>query len=119
MLVALLSRCNRLKHSFFSLIALCTSSFHHQVSLASRLLPLVTPNTSEATFRTQIAIFSHMLFAYSSSSQGPLFSTLLKSLCHLPSKRPPLRSRYLGVLVPSDTYMKAKVRHHKLMLRDN
>src|SRR6266540_1315236 len=81
MLSKLLSRCNRLKHSFLSLIAFCTSSFHHQVSLASRLLPLVTPNTSEATFQTQVAIFSHMLFASSPSSQGPSLSTLSLKVC--------------------------------------
>src|SRR6266540_2720867 len=81
MLSKLLSRCNRLKHYFFSLIALCTSSFHHQVSLDSRLLHLVTPNTSEATFRTQVAIFSHMLFASSPSSQGPSLSTLSLKVC--------------------------------------
>src|SRR6266540_6377387 len=81
MLSALLSRWRRLKHSFFSLIALCTSSFHHQVSLASCLLPLVMPNTSEATFRTQVAIFSHMLFASSPSSQSPSLSTLSLKVC--------------------------------------
>src|SRR6185437_8350281 len=44
MLAALLSRWRRLKHSF-SLIALCTSSFHHQVSFPSYLPSLLTPNT--------------------------------------------------------------------------
>src|SRR6185369_8342410 len=68
MLAALLSRWRRLKHSFFSLIALCTSSFHHQVSFPSCLPPLLTPNTSEATFRTHVAIFSHMSSASSPSS---------------------------------------------------
>src|SRR5438105_3110551 len=81
MLSALLSRCNRLKYSFFFLIALCTSSFHHQVSLASRLLPVVTPNTFEATFRTQVTIFSHMLLASSPSSQGSSLSTLCLKVC--------------------------------------
>ena len=41
-----------MKHSF-SLIALCTSSFHHQVSFPSYLSPLFMPSTSEATFRTR------------------------------------------------------------------
>nr|TKW13549.1 hypothetical protein SEVIR_5G109100v2 [Setaria viridis] len=38
--------------------------------------PLVTPSTSEATFRMQFAIFSHMLFASSPSFQGPSLITL-------------------------------------------
>src|SRR6185437_8659836 len=80
MLAALLSRWRRLKHSFFSLIAFCTSSFHHQVSFPSCLPPLLTPNTSEATFRTHVAIFSHMSFA-SSPSQGPSPSILSLDAC--------------------------------------
>src|SRR6185436_15364443 len=81
MLAALLSRWRRLKHSFFSLIALCTSSFHHQVSFPSCLPPLLTPNTSEATFRTHIAIFSHMSSASSPSSQNPSPSILSLNAC--------------------------------------
>src|ERR1041385_498041 len=76
MLSALLSRYRRRKHTFFSLIAFWTSSFHHQVSLASTLLPLVTPNSSEAILRTHVAIFIHILFASPPSSQGPSFMTL-------------------------------------------
>src|SRR3954463_4455066 len=75
MLSALLSRYRRRKQTFFSLIAFWTSSFHHQVSLASTLLPLVTPNSSEAILRTQTAIFIHILFASPPSSQGPSFMT--------------------------------------------
>src|SRR6185437_10947393 len=81
MLAALLSRWRRLKHSFFSLIALCTSSFHHQVSFPFCLPPLLTPSTSEATFRTQVAIFSHMFSTYSPSSQGPSPSILSLNVC--------------------------------------
>ncbi|KAG2628562.1 hypothetical protein PVAP13_3KG242827 [Panicum virgatum] len=80
MLAALLSRWRRLKHSF-SLIALCTSSFHHQVSFPSCLPPLLMPNTSEATFRTHIAIFSHMSSVSSPSSQGPSPSILSLNTC--------------------------------------
>jgi hypothetical protein len=76
MLSTLLSRCIRLKHSFFSLIAFCTFSFHHHVSLVSRLPPLVTPNFSEATFLMQVAIFIHMLFTSPPSCQGPSLRTL-------------------------------------------
>src|ERR1044072_2671582 len=76
MFSALLSRYRRQKQTFFSLIALWTSSFHHQVSLASTLLPLVTPNSSEAILRTHVAIFIHILFASPPSSQGPSFMTL-------------------------------------------
>src|SRR6185312_4657619 len=81
MLAALLSRWRRLKHSFFSLIALCTSSFHHQVSFPSYLSPLFMPNTSEATFRTHVAIFSHMSSASSPSSQSPSPSILSLNAC--------------------------------------
>uniref|UniRef100_M8C4Y0 Uncharacterized protein n=1 Tax=Aegilops tauschii TaxID=37682 RepID=M8C4Y0_AEGTA len=66
----------RLKQSFFSLIAFWTSSFHHQVSLSSLLLPLDTPNSSEATLRMQVAIFIHTLSASPPSSQGPSLMTL-------------------------------------------
>src|SRR3954471_19466930 len=76
MLFALLSKYRRRKQTFFSLIAFWTSSFHHQVSLASTLLPLVTPNSSEAILQTQVVIFIHILFASPSSSQGPSFMTL-------------------------------------------
>src|SRR3990170_3133654 len=76
MLSALLSRYRRLKQSFFSLIAFWTSSFHHQVSLSSLLLPLDTPNSSEATLRMQVAIFIHTLSASHPSSQGPSLMTL-------------------------------------------
>src|SRR6185503_20823412 len=81
MLAALLSRWRRLKHSFFSLIALCTSSFHHQVSFPFYLSLLLTPNTSEATFRTHVVIFSHMSSASSPSSQGPSPSILSLNAC--------------------------------------
>src|SRR5579859_508796 len=81
MLAALLSRWRRLKHSFFSLIALCTSSFHHQVSFASCLPPLLTPNASEATFRTHVAIFSHVSSTSTPSSQGPSPSILSLNVC--------------------------------------
>ncbi|AQK72848.1 Regulator of nonsense transcripts UPF2, partial [Zea mays] len=40
------------------------------------MLPLVTPNTSDATFLIQVAIFTHMLFASSSSDQAPSTKTL-------------------------------------------
>src|SRR3954452_667359 len=76
MLAALLSRYRHLKQSFFSLITFWTSSFHHQVSLASLLLPLVTPNSSTATFRKQVAILVHIMFASPPSSQGPSLITL-------------------------------------------
>ncbi|XBH94521.1 hypothetical protein VPH35_085279 [Triticum aestivum] len=76
MLSALLSRYRHLKQSFFSLIAFWTSSFHHQVSLSSLLLPLDTPSSSEATLRMQVAIFVHTLFASPPSSQGPSLMTL-------------------------------------------
>src|SRR6185312_5026011 len=81
MLAALLSRWRHLKHSFFSLIALCTSSFHHHVSFPSCLSPLLTPSTSEATFRTHVAIFSRMSSASSPSSQGPSPSILSLNVC--------------------------------------
>jgi hypothetical protein len=74
-LSALLSRCIRLNHSFFSLIAFCTFLFHHHVSLASHLPPLVTPNSSDATFLMQVAIPIRMLFA-SPPCQGPFLRTL-------------------------------------------
>jgi hypothetical protein len=70
-----LSRCIRLKHTFFSLIAFC-NLFHHHVSLVSHLPPLVTPNSSEVTFLMQVAIFIHMLFASPPSCQGPSLKTL-------------------------------------------
>src|SRR6185437_6400937 len=70
-----------LKHSFFSLIALYTSSFHHQVSFRSCLPPLLTPSTSEATFRKHVAIFSHMSLASSPSSQGPSPSIISLNIC--------------------------------------
>src|SRR6185503_2219255 len=63
--------------SLFSLRAFCTSSFHHQVSLVAPLLPLVTPSTFAATFLMQVAIFFHVLFASSPSSQEPSVITLL------------------------------------------
>jgi hypothetical protein len=75
-LSVLLSRCIRLKNSFFSLIAFYTFSFHHHVSLASRLTPLVTHSFSEATFLMQVAIFIHMLFASPPLCQGPSLRTL-------------------------------------------
>ncbi|KAG2636780.1 hypothetical protein PVAP13_2NG471903 [Panicum virgatum] len=80
MLAALLSRWRRLKHSFFSLIALCTSSFHNQVSFPSCLPSLLTPSTSEVTFRTHVAIFSHMSSA-SSPFQDPSPSILSLNVC--------------------------------------
>jgi hypothetical protein len=76
MLSALLSKCIRLKHSFFSLIVFCTFSFHHHVSLASRLPPLVTLNSSDATFLMQVDILIHVLFASPPSCQGPSLRTL-------------------------------------------
>src|SRR6185312_16565401 len=106
MLAALLSRWRRLKHSFFSLIALCTSSFHHQVSFPSCLPLLLTPNTSEATFRTHVAIFIHMSSASSPSSQGPSPSILSLNVCRFPSKFPPLRSHNLDTFVLVNTYSK-------------
>src|SRR6185503_15771750 len=118
MLAAPLSRWRHLKHFLFSLIALCTSSFHHQVSFPSCLPPLLTPSTSEATFRTHVAIFSHMSSVSSPSSQDPSPS-ILKRLRRFPSKLPPLRFHNLGTFVPVDTYPKTKVHHHKLVLRDN
>jgi hypothetical protein len=75
-LSTLLFRCIRLKHSFFSLIVFCTFSFHHHVSLVSRLPPLVTPNSSKATFPMQVDIFIHMLLASPPSCQGPSLRTL-------------------------------------------
>jgi hypothetical protein len=75
-LSALLFRCIHLKYSFFSLIAFCIFSFHHHVSLVSRLPPLVTPNFSEATFLMQVIIFIHMLFASPPLCQGHSLRTL-------------------------------------------
>jgi hypothetical protein len=75
-LSALLSRCIRLKYSFFSLIAFYTFSFHHHVSLVSRLPPLVTPNSSETNFLMQVVIFIHILFASPPSCQGLSLMTL-------------------------------------------
>jgi hypothetical protein len=114
---ALLSRCIRLKHNFLSLIAFCTFSFHHHVSLASRLPPLVTLNSSDATFLMQVAIPIHMLFASSASCQGPSLRTLLKRLRDIFFKFPPLRSWRLYALTPLEANPKAKIRYHKLMLR--
>uniref|UniRef100_A0A0A9GWA9 Uncharacterized protein n=1 Tax=Arundo donax TaxID=35708 RepID=A0A0A9GWA9_ARUDO len=71
-----MSKCRRLKHAFFSLIAFWTSSFYHYVFFASLLLPLVIPNSLEATFRTQVFIFIHILFASPPSFQEPSLITL-------------------------------------------
>jgi hypothetical protein len=79
-LSTLLSRSIRLKHSFFSLIAFCTFSFHHHVSLVSRLPHLVTLNSSEATFLMQVDIFIHMLFASPPSCQGLSLRTLFLNI---------------------------------------
>jgi hypothetical protein len=75
-LSALLSMCICLKHYFISLIAFCTFSFHHHVSLASRLPSLVTLNSSDATFLMQVAIPIHMLFTSPPSCQGSSLRTL-------------------------------------------
>jgi hypothetical protein len=79
-LSTLISMCIHLNHSFFSLIAFCTFSFHHHVSLVSRLPPLVTPNSSEATFLMQVDIFIHMLLASPPSCQGPSLRTLFLNI---------------------------------------
>jgi hypothetical protein len=76
MLSTLLSRCIHLNHSFFSLIAFFTFSFYHHVSLVSCLPPLITPNSSEATFLMQVDIFIHMLFTPPPLCQGPSLSSL-------------------------------------------
>ena len=57
-------------------LAFWTSLLHYQVSLASLLLCLVTPNSSEANFQTQVATFIHILFASPPSSQEPSSITL-------------------------------------------
>jgi hypothetical protein len=75
-LFALLSRYIHLKHSFFSLIAFYTFSFHHHISLASCLPPLVTPNFFDATFLMQVVILIHMLFTSPPSYQMPSLRTL-------------------------------------------
>src|SRR6185295_11149142 len=109
MLAALLSRWRRLKHSFFSLIALCTSSFHHQVSFPSCLPPLLTPSISEATFRTHVAIFSHMLLASSPSSQGPSPSILSLNVC----AASPLSFHHLILIILAHLSRRTRTRKQK------
>jgi hypothetical protein len=116
-LSTLLSRCIRLKHSFFSLIAFYTFLFHHHVYLASRLLPLVTLKSSEVTFLMQVAIFIHMLFASPPSCQGPLLRTLSLNVFDAFFKFSPFCPWRLDVLTPLKANPKVKICYHKLMLR--
>jgi hypothetical protein len=117
MLSALVSRCIRVKYSFFSLIAFCTFSFHYHVSLASRLPPLITPSSFESTFLMQVSIFINMLFASPPSCQGSSLRTLVERPRCLFFKFPPLRPWLFDVLTSLKANLKAKICYHKLMLK--
>jgi hypothetical protein len=116
MLSALSSRCIQLKHFLFSLIAFCTFTFHHHVSLVSRLPLLVTLNSSEVPFLMQVIIFIHMLFA-SPPCQGSTLRTFFERFRCLFFKFPPLHLWHLDTLASLKVNPKAKIRYHKLMLR--
>jgi hypothetical protein len=94
-LSALLFRCMHLKYYFFSLIAFCTFLFYHHVSLVSRLPPLITPNSSDATFLMQVVILIHMLFASPPSCQGPSLRTLFLNIFTTSSLRTKLSSKHV------------------------
>jgi hypothetical protein len=76
----------------------------------------VTPNTSDATFLIQVAIFTHMLFASSSSYQAPSTKTLLKNFGCPSFEFPPLRPRKFGLFISMGMNPKTDVSHHKIML---
>jgi hypothetical protein len=89
-LSALLYRCIRLNHTFFSLIAFCTFLFHHHISLASCLPPLVTLNSFESHFSNASGhLYLHAICILSFMLRTFLKNSLIERLCCLFFKFPP------------------------------
>jgi hypothetical protein len=114
-LSALLSRCIRLKHSFFSLIAFCTFSFDH-ATFFLRLLPSLPRPSSGSTRYPPAPLSTH--------SPPEDHSCVRRRSCHLVT---PLRHRQLSgqssppkpPLYPRDSYrpppydnLQILTRHH-------
>jgi hypothetical protein len=107
-----------LSTSFYSLIALWTFSFHHQVSLAPPPFPLVTPHTLRPSSKCRLPSSPHM-FVSSSFFQVLFDGPFHEDFCLLSFQFPPLCSCNLGLFIPTSTHIKTEDLDHKLMLRGN